>query len=159
MALTEERFKADGTTRIFTPATTILSQNHCRVDYYLESDIDNIIYITPDEWDLINNSIIFKEPPELGKIILISISTTGEDLDEPSSDIQIVASIKDEIKEVVTFKDEIVTEARLGMLIHTTEIKDDFTLKQGYNSVSVGPIVVGEDVNVEIEDGSRWYIL
>jgi len=159
MALTEERFAADGASRIFTPSTTILSQNHIRVDYYLDKDPEETFYIIPDEWDLVNNSVIFKTPPESGKVILISISTTGEDLNEPLSAVQIVADIKEEIQELAEIKEDIIREARFGMLIHTTTIKDDITLKEGNNAISVGPIVIDEDVDVDVEDGSKWQII
>ena len=77
MAITTEIFLADGTNRIFTPESKILSESHCRVDYHYD-DADH--EVPPTEWDIVNNSIVFNIAPTKDYKVNISTSTDGEDL-------------------------------------------------------------------------------
>ena len=90
MAITGEYFTCDGSNRIFTPSTNIISQNHVRVDYYL-TDPEVTYSIDLDAWYLINNSIIFKEAPPAGRTLVITISNIGIDLGTPASEVSVVA--------------------------------------------------------------------
>jgi len=111
MALTEERFAGDGVNKIFTPSSTILSYNHVRVDYYKNDKPDEMFYVQPDKWDVVNNSVIFKTAPASDETVILSISTTGEDLSEPLSAVQIVAKNIDNVNTVADNIEDVKTLA------------------------------------------------
>jgi hypothetical protein len=91
MAITTESYNADGINKIYTVATTILSQSHCRIDYYYDG-LDH--EIPSNTWDVINNSIVFKDSPTDGYIVKITISTDGGGLDAaPSANSTVAANI------------------------------------------------------------------
>ena len=118
LAITTESFNADGTSKIYTTASTILSQSHCRVDLYYD-EVDHEINQTL--WDVINNSIVFNDAPLLGQTVKITISTDGEGLETAPSlysdvasnitSIITVASIEQDIKDVSSLATQITSVA------------------------------------------------
>ena len=101
MAITTESYPADGINKIFTVASTILSQSHCRVDFYYDS-LDH--KITSNIWDVINNSIVFNDAPTSGYVVKITISTDGEGLDTAPS---IYSDLASNVAAVVTVSENI----------------------------------------------------
>jgi len=105
MAITTESFNADGISKIFTLASTILSQSHCRVDFYYDDDGSGTATdheVPSNVWDVINNSIVFNDAPTDGYVVKITSSTDGEGLDTAPSIYSDIASI---INEIVTVSD------------------------------------------------------
>jgi len=117
MAITTESFNADGVNKIFTVASTILSQSHCRVDFYYDdgsgSQTDH--EIPSSDWDIINNSVVFETAPTDGYVVKITVSTDGEGLDtapsiysDIASNIDAIVNVNDNIDKVTTVADNIV---------------------------------------------------
>jgi len=119
-----ENFDGDGTSRIFTVISPILSESHARVDlYYVDEGATDATdhFVPPSEWDIINNSIVFKTPPAVGQVVKVSVSSDGEGLDVPPSAVTNVAAKLDEVVFVAnnldavticnSIKDEIITVA------------------------------------------------
>lgn len=107
MALTTESYNADGSTKIFTVASTILSASHVRVDFnYKDTPEDDYSdhNITSDKWDVINNSIVFVEAPANGYVVKITTSTTGEDLDTPPD---VLSSISVYIQQLIEVQENL----------------------------------------------------
>jgi len=108
MAVTTESFNSNGELKVFTVASTILSQSHCRVDFYYDDGSGELTdhAVASNLWDVINNSIVFKEAPDNGYIVKITISTDGEGLDTPPSDLSSLAA---EINDVLNVNDNLET--------------------------------------------------
>jgi len=90
-----ENYNGDGSNRIFTVISPILSESHVRVDFYYEDVIGEGYtdhHITSGNWDIINNSVVFRVPPAAGYIVKISVSSDGEGLDTAPSDVTNVAA-------------------------------------------------------------------
>ena len=87
MAITTESFNADGVNKVFTPASTILSQSHCRVDFYYDDGSGELTdhQVPSNTWDIVNNSVVFNEAPTSGYIVKITVSTDGEGLETAPS--------------------------------------------------------------------------
>lgn len=90
-----ENYNGDGSNRIFTVISPILSESHVRVDFYYEEIIGEGAtdhQISSGNWDIINNSVVFRVPPALGYVVKISVSSDGEGLDTSPSDVTNVAA-------------------------------------------------------------------
>jgi hypothetical protein len=55
--------------------------------------------------------------------------------------------------EVVTF-----VQANGAIILNTTTVSANYTLT-GQNGMSVGPVVIANNVSVTVADGSRWVVL
>ena len=156
MALTTESFNADGINKIFTVASTILSQSHCRIDFYY-GGLDH--GIASHTWDVINNSVVFNDAPTIDYVVKITISTDGYGLDDAPSDISDVASNIDDVLIVAGIVDEVVTVAGISdevVAVSTNETNINAVATNMVNVNKVGTIdadvstVAANDANVTI---------
>jgi len=153
MAITTESFNADGVNRIFTVASTILSQSHCRVDYFYDDGSGTAAdhEIPPTLWDVINNSIVFKEAPTSGYVVKITVSTDGAGLDEAPSVYSDLAAIAGEIKIVADNIDKIDNDR-----LFTSTTLGAFIVPENNNELLMQPF---EFNTLTIEDNSTLGIL
>ncbi len=128
MAITTEVFNADGTQKTFTVASTILSQSHCRVDYYYDGSDHEI---ASNIWDVLSGSIIFDTAPTDGYVVKITVSTDGEELETAPSDVSDVAANIDDVVIVADKITAITTLAGIDAAI-TSLYTDKTTLDSLY---------------------------
>ena len=46
-----------------------------------------------------------------------------------------------------------------GLVLNSSTITETYTVEEGFNVMSVGPIVISSGVSVTIPPGSRWVVL
>ncbi len=49
--------------------------------------------------------------------------------------------------------------ANNGLLLTATTVANSFTVPAGYNSFSVGPVTIANNVSLTVSDGQRWVVL
>lgn len=133
-----ENYEGDGSNRIFTVISPILSESHVRVDFYYEDVIGEGFtdhHITSGNWDIINNSVVFRVPPEDGYIVKISVSSDGEGLDIAPSDVTNVAASLNKIVDVSNNMEYIQTVSSIQEAI-TSIYSDKATLDSIYDDKS-----------------------
>jgi len=148
MAITQYPFDGNGNTRIFPIATHIISEDYVRID------IDATPFLDTTEFDIINNSIVFKTAPANLTAIIVWVAdsfesiadlgtTTNVDLVGASiGDINIIASqleylagISTEIAEPIqaelaTKMDGIVVDTIADLLTVDTEVYTTALVKE-----------------------------
>jgi hypothetical protein len=141
MAITTESYNSDGTTRTYNVSSTILSQSHCRVDFYYDDGSGSATdhEISPTYWDVINNSIVFSEAPIEGYVVKITVSTDGEGLESSPSIMSTVAASIDNVNTVAVGINNVNTVA--------DNITDVNTVTTNIADIN---IVAGDKTNIDI---------
>lgn len=99
----------------FSPSKVFMSDNPIRSKLYCRVFIDKIgegtwEVVNENEYDVINDSIVFSEFP-IGKFLSMQVSTTPAELMQSPTENTIIVSIKNEIKEVANVAGNIITVA------------------------------------------------
>ncbi|MGL5752325.1 MAG: hypothetical protein ACRCXT_17450 [Paraclostridium sp.] len=97
----------------FSPSKVFMSDNPIRSKLYCRVFIDKIgegtwEVVNENEYDVINDSIVFSEFP-IGKFLSMQVSTTPAELMQSPTENTIIVSIKNEIKEVADVASSIIT--------------------------------------------------
>jgi hypothetical protein len=50
-------------------------------------------------------------------------------------------------------------EASNGLIVNNATIASNYTIPNGYNASSVGPVTVSGGASVTVPSGSRWLVL
>lgn len=106
MALSVKNYTTDGSTKIFQSDFLIKSVSHVAV--FLDS---NTIPVSIEDYDVINNSIVFHVPPTAGQLLTIRVGSTEEEVLAAPSSIEKVAAVADSIGVIVPHTDNIGTVA------------------------------------------------
>jgi len=134
----------DGSTRVFRIPTFVIGDDYIRIE------IDGVYQADRAQWDVVNNALIFIDPPSDGSQINIQVATSAEALgllgsvtnldivagisdqvvavgnnidsvNVVSQEIDYLKTTSDDINELVTFKNEIKTVSDNILDVNTVE--------------------------------------
>jgi len=105
MAITTDVYdglSVDGSIKVFPVASTILSDSHVRVHFTYPDEVGGPMVdheVLANTWDVIDNSIVFREAPDESYTVKITVSTTGEGLEVSPS---VASTVNENIENIIT---------------------------------------------------------
>jgi len=162
MAVSRNIYVSDGVSKAFTVSTSIDSKSNVKV-YYTVGEVDNVLL--DNEYDILENIVITKEPIISGATVTILVSSDGSGLELPPSKLdEIYDSIDNinitaqHINNVDVVADNIEPTNNVGSyiqdVINTSTIKDDIvTVSADRENI----IIVASDIDTTKESNSGDY--